>query len=70
LARTASRSARTGRFVSARAARRSRSSTTTTERMGRGTGNSKVIYRSASTGRFVKQSTAARHPDKTIRQSV
>ncbi len=69
MARTASRSARSGRFVTARAARRSRSSTTT-ERMGRGTGNSKVIYRSASTGRFVKQSTAARHPDKTIRQSV
>ncbi len=69
MARTASRSARTGRFVSAPAARRSRS-TTTTERMGRGTGNSKVVYRSASTGRFVKRTTAERHPDTTIRQSV
>jgi hypothetical protein len=69
MARTASRSARTGRFVPARAARRSRS-TTTTERMGRGTSNSRVVYRSASTGRFVRQATAERHPDTTIRQSV
>lgn len=69
MARTANRSAGTGRFVSARAARRSRS-TITTERVGRGTGNSRVVYRSASTGRFVRQSTAERHPDTTIRQSV
>lgn len=69
MARTASRSARTGRFVSGRTARRSRS-TTTTERVGRGTGNNKIVYRSASTGRFVRRSTAERHPDTTIRQAV
>lgn len=69
MARTASRSARTGRFVTARAVRQS-GSTTTTERIGRGTTNTKVVYRSASTGRFLKQSTADRHPDTTIRQSV
>jgi len=65
----ARRSGRSGRFVTARAAHRSGSSTTT-ERIGRGSGNSILIYRSAPTGRCVKQSTAARHPDKTIRQSV
>jgi hypothetical protein len=28
------------------------------------------VHRSATTGKFVKASTAARHPSKTIRQSV
>lgn len=69
MARTASRSARTGRFVSTRTARRSKS-TTTTERVGRGTGNSRIVYRSASTGRFVPRATADRHPSTAIRQAV
>jgi len=69
MARTAHRSARTGRFVTARAVRRS-GGTTTTERIGGGTRNSRMVNRSASTGRFVKKATAERHPNTTIRQSV
>ena len=56
----------TGRFVSTRTAARSPRSTTT-ERVGRSTGNSQTVNRSASTGRFV---TAARHPGTTITQRV
>lgn len=61
MARTASRSARTGRFVSASTARRS-PRTTSTERIGRGTSNKTTVNRSTITGRFVKESTAQRHP--------
>lgn len=69
MARTVSRSARTGRFVKASTARRS-PSTTVTERVGRGTSNKTTVNRSASTGRFVKESTVQRHPGKTIKQRV
>jgi hypothetical protein len=62
-------SALTGRFVRTRAVSRS-SATTTTERIGSGTGNSRTVYRSASTGRFVTPATAARHPSTTIKQAV
>lgn len=67
--RSASRSASTGRFVSRAAAARW-PSRTTTERVGRGTGNARSVNRSAATGRFVKASTAARHPEATITQRV
>lgn len=67
--RTVSRSARTGRFVRTSTAARS-PRTTTTERVGSGTGNSRSVNRSASTGRFVTAATAARHPGSTITQRV
>lgn len=69
MARTASRSARTGRFLTASTARRS-PRTTTTERIGRGTSNKTTVHRSTITGRFVKESTAQRHPGTTISQRV
>lgn len=68
MARTASRSARTGRFVKASTARRS-PRTTSNERIGRGTSNKTTVHRSTITGRFVK-STAQRHPGTTISQRV
>jgi len=67
--RSVSRSARSGKFVSRAAASRW-PGRTTTERVGRGTGNSRAVHRSASTGKFVKASTAARHPESTITQRV
>jgi hypothetical protein len=67
--RTVSRSARTGRFVRTNTAARS-PRTTTTERVGSGTGNARTVNRSASTGRFVTAATAARHPGTTITQHV
>ena len=69
MARTVSRSARTGRFVKASTASRGRR-TTSTERVGRGTSNKTTVHRSAITGRFVTESTAQRHPDTTISQRV
>lgn len=69
MARTASRSARTGRFVKASTARQS-PRTTSTERIGRGTSNKTTVHRSTITGRFVKESTAQRHPGTTISQRV
>lgn len=69
MARTASRSARTGRFVKVSTARRSPRATTT-ERIGWGTSNTTTVHRSAITGRFVKQSTVQRHPDTTMSQRV
>ncbi|PZP22354.1 MAG: hypothetical protein DI613_18505 [Kocuria rhizophila] len=69
MARTASRSARTGRFVKASTARRS-PRTTSTEKVGRGTSNKTTVHRSTITGRFVKESTAQRHPSTTISQRV
>ena len=69
MARTVSRSAGTGRFVSARTAARS-PRTTTTERVGGGTGNARTVNRSAGSGRFVTTATAARHPSTTITQRV
>ena len=69
MGRSVNRSARSGRFVRARTVSRS-SATTTTERVGSGTGNSRTVYRSASTGRFVTPATATRHPNTTIEQAV
>jgi hypothetical protein len=69
MARTVSRSAGTGRFVSSRTAAKS-PQTTTTERVGSGTGNARTVNRSAATGRFVTAATAARHPGTTITQHV
>ena len=69
MARTVSRSARTGRFVKASTARRS-PRTTTTETVGRGTSNKTTVNRSAITGRFVTEATAQRHPGTTITQQV
>lgn len=69
MARTVGRSARTGRFVPKAQVRRS-PRTTTTETVGRGTGNTKAVHRSAITGRFVSKATAQRRPATTIRQEV
>lgn len=69
MARTVSRSARTGRFVSKATAARS-PRTTTTERVGSGTGNARAVTRSASTGRFVTAATGRRNPAGTITQKV
>ncbi|WP_394254309.1 hypothetical protein [Pseudoclavibacter helvolus] len=44
--------------------------TTTTERVGKGTSNSRTVTRSASTGRFVTEVTGKRNPDGTITQQV
>lgn len=67
--RTVSRSASSGRFVTAAYARRA-PSRTTTERVGGSSSNARTVYRSASSGRFVSASTAARRPSTTIAQQV
>lgn len=64
-----SRSARTGRFVSTATARRY-PRTTSTETVGKGSGNAKTVTRSTITGRFVTGATGKRHPDTTITQAV
>lgn len=69
MARTVNRSAGTGRFVSKAAAARWPSKTTT-ERVGRGTGNSRTVHRSAATGEFVTEGQARRNPGGTISQQV
>lgn len=69
MARSVSRSARTGRFVTKTAAVRS-PRTTTTERVGSGTGNGRSINRSASTGRFITDTVARRNPGGTITQQI
>lgn len=63
------RGAGSGRFVSKAAVARWPSKTTT-ERVGRGTGNSRPVYRSASSGRFVTEGSAKRNPGGTIQQNV
>ena len=67
--RSVNRSAGTGRFVSKAAAARWPSKTTT-ERVGRGTSNTRAVNRSASTGKFVTAATARRNPNGTITQQV
>lgn len=67
MARTASISARTGRFVTTSVARRN-PRTTSTERIGQG--SFKAVYRSTITGHFVTGSTARRHPVTTISQEL
>lgn len=69
MGKSVNRSAGTGRFVSKAAAARWPSKTTT-ERVGRGTGNSRTVNRSASSGRFVTEGTAKRNPGGTIQQKV
>ena len=63
------RSAGTGRFVSKATVARWPGKTTT-ERVGKGTGNSRTVTRSASTGRFVTKATGKRNPGGTINQQV
>ncbi|PZF62702.1 ABC transporter ATP-binding protein [Curtobacterium sp. MCBD17_013] len=69
VARTVSRSASSGRFVSKAAAARWPSKTTT-EHVGSGTSNARSVNRSASTGRFVTEATAKRNPGGTIQQHI
>lgn len=69
MARSVSRSARTGRFVSKATVARWPGKTTT-ERVGTGTGNGQTVNRSAATGRFVTPATAKRNPGGTIQQNV
>ncbi len=67
--KSVSRSAKSGRFVTTKHAKAS-PKTTTTERVGKGTSNSRTVTRSASTGRFVTEVTGKRNPDGTITQQV
>ncbi len=69
MARSVSRSASSGRFVSRAAAARWPGKTTT-ERVGSGTGNSRTVTRSASTGRFVPASRGKSDPSGTVTQRV
>jgi hypothetical protein len=69
MARSGSRSAGSGRFVSDGAARRS-SAKTTTEAVGRGTSNDKTVFRSAESGQFVTAFEAKANPTTTIRQKI
>ncbi len=69
MARTVSRSARTGRFVKTTSARKS-PRTTSTETVGRGTSNKVTVHRSVVTGRFVTKGTADGNPGGTISQRV
>lgn len=69
MAKSVSRSAKTGRFVSKSTVARWPGKTTT-ERVGSGTGNSRSVSRSASSGRFVTSSAAKRNPGGTINQQV
>lgn len=69
MARSVNRSAITGRFISRAAAARWPGKSTT-ERVGRGTGNSRPVTRSASTGRFVPTNRGKADPDGTITQRV
>lgn len=66
--KTVVRSAKTGRFVKASAAKSS-PSTTVVEQVEVKSGDVEVA-RSATTGRFVKKDTARRHPDKATLQKV
>lgn len=69
MGKTVNRSAGSGRFVSAAAAARWPSKTTT-ERVGTGTSNTTAVNRSAATGQFVTDAAAKRNPGGTIRQQV
>src|SRR6476661_5350255 len=59
-----SRDARTGEFVSPATARR-RPASTTTEFVGAGTSNTRVVNRSAGTGQFITDTAAKRNPGGT-----
>jgi hypothetical protein len=69
MARSVNRSAGSGRFVSKATVARWPGKTTT-ERVGRGTGNSRTVNRSASTGKFVTNATVKRNPGGTTQQQV
>lgn len=69
MARSVSRSASTGRFVSKATVARWPGKTTT-ERVGTGTSNNRSVNRSASTGRFVTDATVKRNPGGTVQQKV
>lgn len=68
MARSANRSASTGRFVSAKTA--ARSPRTTVRQTFTGSSSGRTVNQSAITGRFVSDATVARHPAKTITRSV
>lgn len=68
--RSVARSASTGRFVSKSSARRSPTRTTSSERVGGSSRNSRTVSRSAGTGRFVTKAQAQRSPGTTIQQRV
>jgi len=61
MVRSVSRSARTGRFVTARTVARSPRTTVTQTVPSRA-----MSYRSAITGRFISPAAAARHPNTSI----
>jgi len=61
MARSVSRSAKSGRFVTARTAARSPRTTVTQRVPSNGTG-----YRSAISGRYISAAAAARHPNTSI----
>lgn len=69
MARSVSRSAKTGRFVSKATVARWPGKTTT-ERVGPGTRNSRTVYRSAVTGEFVTKGRADGDPGGTVAQRV
>lgn len=60
----AQRSARTGRYISKRTAKRSPRTTLSESRTA--SRSSGTRYRSAITGRYVSRATAERHPDTTV----
>lgn len=64
MARSVSRSAKTGRFVRSSTAARHPKTTVTQTLGGKAKG-----YRSAISGKFVKKATAQRHPDTTVQES-
>lgn len=69
MSRSVNRSAGSGRFVSNAAAARWPSKTTT-EQVGRGTGNGHLVHRDAGSGQFVTKRQADADPSGTIAQRV
>ena len=67
--RSVNRSAKTGKFVS-NAAKGRWPNNTTTERVGKGTSNTRTVTRSATTGRFVTKRWGDENPGGTIRHRV
>lgn len=62
----ASRSAKTGRYVSKATAARHPRTTVTESKSGKGGG---TAHRSAISGRYVTKGTAKRHPDTTVTEN-
>lgn len=70
MARTVSRSGRTGRFVSPRSARASKRTTTSREVVGGKSANKRTVTRDLSNGRFVPPSRGKSDPNGTMQQRV